>query len=211
MYKLRIGIAQINSTVGDFACNTEKILEAIGKAKTSEIDLLAFPELAICGYPPEDLLLKPQFIKENLRYLDKIVEQSTGLSIIVGFADAKDDIYDAAAIISDGKLAGIYHKIYLPNYGVFDENRYFPAGSECPVFIIAGVGVGVNICEDIWYEAGPATVQAYSGAEVLVNIGASPYHLGKQISRERMLETRASDNLAIVVHANLVGGQVQGA
>jgi NAD+ synthase (glutamine-hydrolysing) len=200
-------MAQINTTVGDFAGNTRKILEAVAEARSLGIDLLTFPELAICGYPPEDLLLKPQFIDENLRALDKIVDGSSGLAIVVGFVDAKSDIYNAAAVIHDGKLAGIYHKIYLPNYGVFDENRYFQAGKECPVYVIAGVGVGINICEDIWYEAGPATVQAYSGAEVIVNISASPYHFGKGSFRERMLGARASDNVAIVAHNNLVGGQ----
>jgi NAD+ synthase (glutamine-hydrolysing) len=207
MRKLRIGMSQINVTVGDFAGNTRKILEAIAEAKSSEVDILTFPELAICGYPPEDLLFKPQFIEENLRCLEKIVEHTSGLAVVAGFVDAKTDIYNAAAIINDGKLASVYHKIYLPNYGVFDENRYFQAGGECPVYVLSGVGVGVNICEDIWYEAGPATAQAYAGAEVIVNISASPYHAGKRDFRERMLGTRASDNVAIVVYNNLVGGQ----
>ncbi len=207
MRRLRIGLAQINTTVGDFAGNTQKIVGAIAEARSLGVDLITFPELAICGYPPEDLLLKPQFIEENLRSLDKIVAGSSGLTIVVGFVDAKGDIYNAAAVIHDGKLAGVYHKIYLPNYGVFDENRYFQAGSECPVYIIDGVGVGINICEDIWYEAGPATAQAYSGAEVIVNISASPYHFGRRNLMERMLGTRASDNVAIVAHNNLVGGQ----
>ncbi len=207
MRRLRIGMAQINATVGDFAGNTEKILKAIAEARSLGVDLLTFPELAICGYPPEDLLLKPQFIEENLRCLNKVVEGSSGLSIVVGFVDAGGDIYNAAAVIHDGKLAGVYHKIYLPNYGVFDENRYFQSGKECPVYVIAGVGVGINICEDIWYEAGPATAQAYTGAEVIVNISASPYHFGRGNFRERMLGTRASDNVAIIAHNNLVGGQ----
>jgi NAD+ synthase (glutamine-hydrolysing) len=207
MRRLRIGLAQINATVGNFAGNIQKIVEYIAEARSLGVDLLTFPELAICGYPPEDLLLKPKFIEENLRSLDKIVAGSSGLTIVVGFVDAKGDIYNAAAVIHDGKLAGVYHKIYLPNYGVFDENRYFQAGSECPVYIINGVGVGINICEDIWYEAGPATAQAYSGAEVIVNISASPYHFGRSKFRERMLGTRASDNVAIVAHNNLVGGQ----
>jgi len=207
MRRLRIGLAQINTTVGDFAGNIQKIVEAIAEARSLGVDLIIFSELAICGYPPEDLLLKPQFIEENLRSLDKIVAGSSGLTIVVGFVDAKGDIYNAAAVIHDGKLAGVYHKIYLPNYGVFDENRYFQAGSECPVYIIGGVGVGINICEDIWYEAGPATAQAYSGAEVIVNISASPYHFGRRNLMERMLGTRASDNVAIVAHNNLVGGQ----
>ncbi len=207
MRRLRIGMAQINTTVGDFAGNTQKILESVAEARSLGVDLLTFPELAICGYPPEDLLLKPQFIDENLRYRDRVVAGSAGITIVVGFVDAQGDLYNAAAVIHDGKLAGIYHKIYLPNYGVFDENRYFQAGSECPVYTIKGIGVGVNICEDIWYEAGPATVQAYSGAEVIVNISASPYHSGKGDFRERMLGTRASDNVAIVAYNNLVGGQ----
>jgi NAD+ synthase (glutamine-hydrolysing) len=207
MRQLRIGMAQINTTVGDFAGNTQKILEAVAEARSLGVDLLAFPELAICGYPPEDLLLKPRFIEENLRCLNRVVESSPGLAIVVGFVDAKGDIYNAAAVIDDGKLVDVYHKIYLPNYGVFDENRYFQVGKECPVYVIAGVGVGINICEDIWYEAGPSTVQAYSGAEVIVNISASPYHFGRGNFRERMLGARASDNVAIIAHNNLVGGQ----
>jgi len=207
MRRLRIGMAQINTTVGDFTGNTEKILEAIGQGRSLGVDLLTFPELAICGYPPEDLLLKPKFIEENIRSLDKVVSGCSGLTAVVGFVDAKADIFNAAAVIHDRKLVGVYHKIYLPNYGVFDENRYFQAGRECPVFVIAGIGVGINICEDIWYEAGPATAQAYSGAEVIVNISASPYHFGKRSSRERMLGTRASNNVAIVAYNNLVGGQ----
>jgi len=207
MRRLRIGMAQINTTVGDFKGNTEKILEAIGQGRSLGVDLLTFPELAICGYPPEDLLLKPKFIEENIRSLDIVVSGCSGLTAVVGFVDAKADIFNAAAVIHDRKLVGVYHKIYLPNYGVFDENRYFQAGRECPVFVIAGIGVGINICEDIWYEAGPATAQAYSGAEVIVNISASPYHFGKRNSRERMLGTRASNNVAIVAYNNLVGGQ----
>ena len=207
MRKLRIGMSQINVTVGDFDGNTRKIIEAIAEARALGVDLLTFPELAICGYPPEDLLFKPQFIEENLGCLEKVVEHTSGLAVVVGFVDAKEDIYNAAAIINDGKLVSIYHKIYLPNYGVFDENRYFQAGRECPVYIIGGVGIGVNICEDIWYEAGPATAQAYAGAEVIVNISASPYHAGKGDFREKMVGTRASDSVAIVVHTNLVGGQ----
>ena len=207
MRRLRIGMAQINTTVGDFKGNTEKILEAIAQGRALGVALLTFPELAICGYPPEDLLLKPKFIEENIRSLDRVVDGCSGLTVVVGFVDAKADIFNAAAVIHDRKLVGVYHKIYLPNYGVFDENRYFQAGKECTVYVIAGVNVGINICEDIWYEAGPATVQAYAGAEVIVNISASPYHFGKRNFRERMLGARASDNVAIVAHNNLVGGQ----
>jgi NAD+ synthase (glutamine-hydrolysing) len=205
--RLRIGLAQINTTVGDFAGNRRKILGAVKKARSLGVDLLTLPEMATCGYPPEDLLFKPQFIAENLRSLDRVVAASSGMSIVVGFVDAKEDIYNAAALIHDGKLAGIYHKIYLPNYGVFDENRYFRAGDECPVYTVAGVRLGINICEDIWYEAGPATAQANAGAEVIVTISSSPYHFGKVNSRERMIATRALDNVAIFTHTNLVGGQ----
>ena len=205
--QLRVGIAQINTTVGDFSGNRRIILEAISEARASNVDLLTFPELAICGYPPEDLLFKPRFIAENLRALDKVVDASSGMSIIIGFIDAQGDIYDAAAIIHDGKLIDIYHKTFLPNYSVFDENRYFREGKECPVHVIAGTKIGVNICEDLWYAAGPANIQANSGAEVIVTISASPYHFGKRGIRERMIATRASDNIAIFVYNNLVGGQ----
>jgi NAD+ synthase (glutamine-hydrolysing) len=204
---MRVGIAQINSIVGDLSGNTAKIIEFINRAKSLGVDLLSFPELAITGYPPEDLLLKPQFIRRNRESLNKIIEQSSGLAVVVGFVDSDGDTYNAAAVIYDGKLAGVYHKIYLPNYGVFDENRYFQAGTCYCIFDIYGVGIGTTICEDMWYEAGPALVQAYAGAKVLVNISASPYHAGKGLFRERMLATRASDSLAIVVHNNLVGGQ----
>ena len=207
MQPLRIGMAQLNMIVGDFAGNTRKILEAITESRSLGVDLLTFPELAICGYPPEDLLFKPQFITENIRSLEKIVSTSAGLTLVVGFIDAKDDIYNAAAVIHDGKLVDIYHKVFLPNYGVFDENRYFRAGNRCPVYVIAGVGIGMTICEDIWYETGPATSQAYTGAQVIINISSSPYHFGKGSFRERMIATRAADNVAVFAYNNLVGGQ----
>jgi len=207
MHTIRIGIAQINSTVGDFSGNTKKIMQSIDQAKSLGVDLLTLPELAIPGYPPEDLLLKPQFIKQNKESLNKIIEHSSGIMVVVGFVDSDGDIYNAAAVLYNKKLVGVYHKFYLPNYGVFDENRYFQAGVGCPVFIIYGIGMGITICEDMWYEAGPAIVQAYAGARVLINISASPYHAGKGLFRERMLATRASDSIAIVVHNNLIGGQ----
>jgi NAD+ synthase (glutamine-hydrolysing) len=204
---IRVGIAQINSTVGDLSGNTKKIVQSIDQAKSVGVDLLTFPELAITGYPPEDLLLKPQFIRQNKQCLDKITEHSSDIALVVGFVDSDGDTYNAAAVLYDKRLAGIYHKFYLPNYGVFDENRYFQAGAGCPIFVIYGIGIGITICEDMWYEAGPALVQAYAGAKVLINISASPYHAGKGLFRERMLATRASDSMAIVIHNNLVGGQ----
>jgi NAD+ synthase (glutamine-hydrolysing) len=200
-------MAQINPTVGDLTGNTRKIVEFIDEARSLGVDLLTFPELAITGYPPEDLLLKPHFIKQNRESLEEIIRHSSEIAVVVGFVDSDGDVYNAAAVVYANKLAGIYHKIYLPNYGVFDENRYFQAGTECPVFLIHGIGVGVNICEDMWYETGPGTVQAYAGARLLVNISASPYHAGRGYFRERMLATRAADNVAVVAHNNLVGGQ----
>jgi NAD+ synthase (glutamine-hydrolysing) len=207
MRRLRIAMAQINTTVGDFDGNVKKILGAIDNARTCKADIVTLPELAICGYPPEDLLFKPQFIQANLQSLEKIIEASQGITAVVGYVDSDGDIYNAAALISNGKLVGTYHKIFLPNYGVFDENRYFRAGNECPIYVVNGVGIGVNICEDIWYEAGPATVQAYAGAEVIINISASPYNTGKGEMREKMFATRAADTVAIFAYNNLVGGQ----
>ena len=207
MHTIRIGMAQINPTVGDLSGNTKKIVQFINEARSLGVDLLTFPELAITGYPPEDLLLKPHFIKQNRECLEEIIGRSSDMAVVLGFVDSDGDIYNAAAVVYGNKLAGIYHKVYLPNYGVFDENRYFQAGTECPVFIIYGIGIGVTICEDMWYETGPATLQAYAGARLLVNISASPYHAGRGYFRERMLATRAADNVAIVAHNNLVGGQ----
>jgi len=207
LHPIRVGIAQINCTVGDFNGNTGKMLQSIDQAKSLGVDLLTFPELAITGYPPEDLLFRPQFIGQNKEALNTIIEHSSGIAAVVGFVDGDADIYNAAAVIYDRRLVGVYHKFHLPNYGVFDENRYFQVGSICPVFVIYGIGIGITICEDMWYEAGPALVQAYAGARVLINISASPYHVGKALFRERMLATRASDSVAIVVHNNLVGGQ----
>ena len=154
MHNIRVGIAQINSTVGDLSGNTKKIMESIDQAKLLGVDLLTFPELAITGYPPEDLLFKPQFIRQNKECLDKIIEHSSDIAVVVGFVDSDGDIYNAAAVLCDKKLVGGYHKFYLPNYGVFDENRYFQAGREYPVFIIYGIGIGITICEDMWYDQG---------------------------------------------------------
>ncbi|MCG3115928.1 MAG: NAD+ synthase [Candidatus Manganitrophus sp. SA1] len=208
MRTLRLALAQINSTVGDLAGNVQKISEAIERAKGNKVDLIAFPELAISGYPPEDLLLKPQFIEENLQALQQVAKRCKGLTAIVGFVGREEDIYNAAAVIHDGAVRLVYHKCHLPNYGVFDENRYFQAGKEAPVFTLNGMTLGVNICEDIWYPEGPTFAQALGGgAEVIININASPYHAGKGLFREEMIATRARDNAAIIAYVNLVGGQ----
>jgi NAD+ synthase (glutamine-hydrolysing) len=207
MLSLRVALAQINSTVGDLEGNTSKILHHIDRARDAGADIVAFPELAVTGYPPEDLLLKPSFLKANIAALEEIVAGSRGITTVVGFVDVDDDIYNAAAVIHDGSLVHAYHKVYLPNYGVFDEERYFQRGSEQPVFMLAGVKMGVSVCEDVWYSPGPVSIQAQAGAQLQININASPYYRGKREFRERMLATRASDNEMIVCYLNMVGGQ----
>jgi NAD+ synthase (glutamine-hydrolysing) len=200
-------MAQINPTVGDIEGNTTKIIDYIGKAKKHGSTIIAFPELAITGYPPEDLLLKPRFIQNNILALDKIKAHAEGIIVIVGYVDSKDDIYNSAAILANQQIIDIYHKQYLPNYGVFDENRYFQAGDRCPVYEINRVLFGVTVCEDIWYAGGPVRTQALSGAEVIININASPYHYGKTHLRHQLLASRAVDNRVIIAYINMVGGQ----
>ncbi len=207
MLSLRVALAQINPTVGDLEGNQAKILDYMDQARQSGADLVAFPELALTGYPPEDLLLKPQFIKDNLACIQEIAARAKGITAVLGFVDADDDIYNAAAVLHDGSLAHVYHKVFLPNYGVFDEERYFRRGMEQPTFVIAGVKVGVSVCEDIWYPTGPAAIQSQAGAQLLVNINSSPYDMGKRARRERMVATRAVDNEVLVCYVNAVGGQ----
>ncbi len=207
MRTLRVALAQIDTTVGDMPANTAKIIDWIGRARAAGADIVAFPELAVTGYPPEDLVLRRSFIEDNLAALDDVVRATKGITVVVGFVDANDDIYNAAAIISDGRLVHRYHKQYLPNYGVFDEDRYFQRGYESPVFVIAGVDVGINICEDIWYTEGPTRDQAHAGADVIININASPYHRSKGAFREGMISTRANDNAVVLCYVNAVGGQ----
>lgn len=208
MDTLRVGLGQIDVCVGDLRGNLKKILEYIGVAKNLGVDILCFPELAVTGYPPEDLLLKSSFIEDNLETLDKIREASNGLTVIVGFVDKKEDIYNAAAIIHNKDLVDVYHKRYLPNYGVFDENRYFQSGTRAPVYKLGDVKFGVNICEDIWYPGDPTREQAILGdAQIIINISSSPYYASKVKSREQMLSVRASDYSVVVAFCNLVGGQ----
>lgn len=208
MRRLRLALAQMNSTVGDLAGNAAKIRRLIGEARKAGADLVAFPEMALPGYPPEDLLLKPRFIHDNLKALESVAAATRGIAAVVGVVDRDGDIFNAAAVLANGRRIGMHRKMYLPNYGVFDEDRYFQAGRECSVFEIGGVTVGVNVCEDMWFPEGPTQLQALLGeAEVIVNINASPYSQGKGAFRERMLATRAADNLVIVAAVNMVGGQ----
>jgi len=208
MRTLRIGLCQINTTVGDIEGNTRKILDYISKGKKMGADLLAFPEMAITGYPPEDLLFMPKFIEANLKAIQKIAKATTSTTALVGFVDKKEDIYNAAALLHDGKMVASYCKTFLPNYGVFDEDRYFHVGTENFIFTLKSIPIGPSICEDLWYPGDPIRTQALlGGAELIVNISSSPYHAGKSAFREKMISTRASDNVAIVAYCNLVGGQ----
>ncbi len=200
-------MAQINPIVGDLAGNRDKIVDYIHRARKLAADIVVFTELAVTGYPPEDLLLKPQFVKDNLRTLQEITRATRGITAIVGFVDNNKHIYDAAAIMHHGKLAHVYHKMLLPNYGVFDEYRYFKPGKRFPIVTVRGVNIGVNVCEDIWYADGPARTQALAGAEVIIAINASPYHKGKGRERRQMLAARAKENNVYVVYTNTVGGQ----
>ena len=207
MSTLRLALAQINPVVGDVDGNGRAIIAAMERARDAGADLVAFPELVISGYPPEDLLLKPSFLAANQEALERVAVASAGLTAVVGFPDADGDVYNAAAVLHDGELVGVYRKHYLPTYSVFDEDRTFRAAEENLVFALDGVAFGVTICEDIWHPGGPAQEQARAGAQVLINISSSPYHAGKGRDRERMLATRAADNVSVVAFCNLVGGQ----
>jgi NAD+ synthase (glutamine-hydrolysing) len=204
---LNVALAQINPTVGDIDGNARKIAEQIDAARDQDATLVVFPELTLCGYPPEDLLLKTSFLDRCAAALTELAAQTRGIVALVGFPEAADDVYNSAAVLADGEVAAVYRKLYLPNYGVFDEQRYFQSGSEAGVFELNGIPIGVTICEDIWEPGPPATTEALAGAQVIVNLSASPYRIGYGHGRERMLVQRAVDNLAAVVFVNTVGGQ----
>src|SRR5712692_10147170 len=208
MRLLRIALAQVNTTVGDLDGNAALVLKGLEAAREAQADLVVFPELTITGYPPEDLLLRPQFITDNLTVLHRIVRKVKGIAAVIGFVDRHEDIFNAAAFVANGRIVATQHKSHLPNYGVFDENRYFQAGTRSVTVVLNGITIGFNICEDIWFPEGPTRAQSLVGdAEVVVNISASPYHRGKLRFREEMLATRAMDNLVAVAYVNQVGGQ----
>ncbi len=209
MKQLRTGLSQLNPRVGDITGNTKKIIEAIEAARNLDIDILCFPELAVTGYPPEDLLLKIEFIDDNIRALDEIKKHCRdNMVVIVGFVDKKDDIFNSAAVIQRGEVIDVYHKLRLPNYGVFDENRYFQSERRFPVYTMGKMTFGVTICEDIWYPGEPIRSQVLLGnAQIIFNLSASPYYMGKPVARERMLATRAVDYNTIIAYCNMVGGQ----
>jgi NAD+ synthase (glutamine-hydrolysing) len=205
---MRVALAQINTTVGDVWGNAERAALALDDAVRAGAELVAFPELTITGYPPEDLLMRPAFVQDNLRALEELAGRvPPGVAAAVGFVDLAGDLYNACAVLSGGEVLHRFHKRHLPNYGVFDENRYFRESEETAALALDGSLVGVSVCEDIWYPVGPARDQALGGASVLLNISASPYHRHKGLYRERMLGVRASDHGCYVLFCNLVGGQ----
>lgn len=207
MSRIRVALAQVNVTVGDFAANVDLLTRYLEQARDHGADIVAFPELAVCGYPPEDLLLKPAFVKANQDAVRAVCAHTRGLAAVVGFVDRESDLHNAAAILHDTEWVGTYRKQRLPNYGVFDELRYFKPGRGEQLFQVAGAQVGVSICEDIWLPGGPVGRLAHAGVDLVININASPYHRAKWESRHRMLATRASDYGIVLAYVNLVGGQ----
>lgn len=209
MPMIRLALAQINTVVGDIEGNASKIRRFIADAGRANADIIAFPELTLTGYPPEDLLYKPNFIRDNLEALETLAAETGDLNAVVGFAEPADNgrLFNSAALLGEGKIIGVYRKAFLPNYGVFDEVRYFSPGSEHPVFDASGVVIGLTVCQDIWEEKGPAYFEAAAGAKLIININASPYHIGKGRERESMLRDRAAETGAFLAYVNLVGGQ----
>ncbi len=210
MARLRIALAQINPKVGDLEANLATICAAYEDAEAAGCDIVAFPELAITGYPPEDLVLKPGFVADNKVALAKLAARTRRCVAVVGFVEADRDLYNAAAVCANGAVVGTYRKRLLPNYAVFDEARYFTRGHDSDpyeLYEIGGVKVGISICEDVWSASGPLAQQAAGGAELNININGSPYHAGKMHGRERMLATRAADASCALVYVNQVCGQ----
>jgi NAD+ synthase (glutamine-hydrolysing) len=208
MRPFRLALAQIDVVVGDVPGNLARIEAALARAEELAPDLVVFPELAVSGYPPEDLLLKPSFLEAARGAVEELARGVGDAIVVVGFPDREADVYNAAAVLRQGRVRHVYRKRYLPNYGVFDENRYFQRGETIPVYGLGDVTLAVNICEDIWYPGEPLTAQALVGdAQLAVNLSASPYHAGKGHDRERMIATRAEDNAIVIGYCNLVGGQ----
>ncbi|AKI96972.1 NAD+ synthase [Kosmotoga pacifica] len=206
---IRLGLAQIDITVGDITGNVEKILTYLNKAKANDIDILVFPELTITGYPPEDLLLRLDFVKENLKALESVAAATKGMEtlIFLGFVDFDGELYNSAAILKNGEILGRYHKMHLPNYSVFDEKRYFSPGNKPVLIEHRELKIGVNICEDLWVPSGPINDQSIAGANLIVNLSASPFSSGKWRSRLDLLLTRAMEYSSIIAYCNVVGGQ----
>jgi NAD+ synthase (glutamine-hydrolysing) len=204
---MRLALAQINTIVGDLEGNRERILSWLQEAKDAAADIVLFPELAITGYPPEDLLLRPSFIRAAERSLAEVAREARGIVAFVGTPHLERDLYNACAVCAGGEVKAIYRKRFLPNYGVFDEHRYFAPGRDLFLLEHGEVLVGPTVCEDIWQPGPPATDLALAGAQLIVNISASPFHVGKEREREQMLQTRARDNVCFVAFVNAVGAQ----
>src|ERR671923_359344 len=204
---LRLALAQIDTRVGDLEGNAAKIAERIADARDADAELVLFPELAITGYPPEDLLLKEHFLQATSEALHELAQEAEGIVALVGFAERADDVHNALAVLADGELRAVYRKSVPPNYGVFDEQRYFQVGEGGAVLELGDARLGLTICEDIWTPGPPFSDEALAGASLILNASASPYHAGKGLDRERMLIQRARDNLCAVAFCNLVGGQ----
>ena len=204
---MRIALAQLNVVVGDLDGNVERTTKVVAEATGASADLVVFPELAITGYPPEDLLLRPGFVRAAREAVDEVARACTGTVALVGAPAFDRDLTNAAFVCAEGTVQGVYRKHFLPNYGVFDEHRYFAAGRELVLLELGEVLVGPTICEDVWQPGPPATDLALAGATLLVNLSASPFHVGKAEDREEMLVTRARDNALYVAFCNLVGGQ----
>jgi len=204
---LRVALAQMNATVGDIAGNARAIAGHTATARDEGAALVVFPELSLTGYPPEDLLLKTAFLEEAGAALEDLAGQTHDIVALVGFPERAEDVYNSAAVLADGEVAAVYRKMYLPNYGVFDEQRYFQSGAEAAIFELNGIPIGISICEDIWEPGPPAMSEALAGAQLIVNLSASPYRAGYGRERERMLVQRAVDYLAAIVFVNTVGGQ----
>ncbi len=205
---VRLALAQINCTVGDLAANAGKITEYIKMAEKAGADIVSFPELAVTGYPPEDLLLKSHFIRRNIDTLKELAKSVGNIVAVIGFTDRRGaKNYNAAAIIYKGRIKAVYHKMLLPNYGVFDEVRYFKSGERPVLFKLGNVIFGINICEDIWHKKGPVNTQIRAGAQIIITINSSPYHIGKIRERERAIQSIAKNNKTFMSYVNLVGGQ----
>jgi NAD+ synthase (glutamine-hydrolysing) len=204
---MRIALAQIDTVVGDLDGNRERIVGRLQEAREAGADLVLFPELAVTGYPPEDLLFRPEFLRQARRSLDQIAAEATDIAALVGFPWLERDLFNACAVCADGEVKAIYPKRFLPNYGVFDEVRYFQPGRDLLLLRIGEALIGPTVCEDIWQPGPPASDLALAGAHVIANISASPFHVGKGLEREEMLITRARDNTCWVVLVNAVGGQ----
>ena len=204
---MRLALAQIDTVVGDIAGNEKKIRAALADAGSQKADLILFPELAVTGYPPEDLLLRPGFLEASRRSLERIARQVRGPVALVGAPYLDGDLYNACAVCAGREIKGVYRKRFLPNYGVFDEERYFASGKDLLLLELGGVKVGITVCEDMWQPGPPATDLALAGAELIVNISASPFHVGRERMREEMFRTRARDMVSFIAFCNLVGGQ----